>query len=81
MQRLTKYALLLKVIERKSDSDAEKQAIIDMIRHVERFVGHVNSTLRRRQEQDRLTSIAARIDCYDAFEGLKNMDDVDKVTL
>ncbi|KAK2724126.1 hypothetical protein QYM36_002459 [Artemia franciscana] len=68
MQRLTKYPLLLKAILKKTDSDDQKIALADMIRHVENFVTHVNAAMRQQQEQERLSGIVARIESYDVVE-------------
>jgi len=44
---------------------------------VERFINHVNSRMRQRQEQQRLAAILGRIDAYEVVEG--STDEVDKV--
>lgn len=44
---------------------------------MERFINHVNSRMRQRQEQQRLATIVSRIDAYEVVEG--STDEVDKV--
>ncbi|XP_072281828.1 pleckstrin homology domain-containing family G member 5 isoform X2 [Pyxicephalus adspersus] len=76
-QRLTKYPLLLKSILKKTDDPQVRESIIGMINSVERFINHVNSRMRQRQEQQRLAAIISRIDCYEAVES--STDEVDKL--
>lgn len=76
-QRLTKYPLLLKSILKKTDDHQIRESIITMINSVERFINHVNSRMRQRQEQQRLAAIISRIDSYEAVES--SSDEVDKI--
>ncbi|XP_038602894.1 pleckstrin homology domain-containing family G member 5 isoform X2 [Tachyglossus aculeatus] len=76
-QRLTKYPLLLKSVLKKTDEPRTKDAIITMIGSVERFINHVNSRMRQRQEQLRLAAIISRIDSYEVVES--STDEVDKL--
>uniref|UniRef100_A0A8C5MKX1 Pleckstrin homology and RhoGEF domain containing G5 n=1 Tax=Leptobrachium leishanense TaxID=445787 RepID=A0A8C5MKX1_9ANUR len=76
-QRLTKYPLLLKSILKKTDDLQIRESIILMINSVERFINHVNSRMRQRQEQQRLAAIISRIDSYEAVES--SSDEVDKL--
>ncbi|NXL49538.1 PKHG5 protein, partial [Podilymbus podiceps] len=76
-QRLTKYPLLLKSVLKKTDDPRARDAITAMIGSVERFINHVNSRMRQRQEQQRLASILDRIDAYEVVEG--SSDEVDKL--
>ncbi|XP_072012354.1 pleckstrin homology domain-containing family G member 5 isoform X3 [Engystomops pustulosus] len=76
-QRLTKYPLLLKSILKKTDDHQIRESIITMINSVERFINHVNSRMRQRQEQQRLAAIISRIDSYEAVES--SSDEVDKM--
>ncbi|XP_018408197.1 PREDICTED: pleckstrin homology domain-containing family G member 5 isoform X2 [Nanorana parkeri] len=76
-QRLTKYPLLLKSILKKTDDPQVRESIIAMINSVERFINHVNSRMRQRQEQQRLAAIISRIDSYEAVES--STDEVDKI--
>ncbi|XP_075695562.1 pleckstrin homology domain-containing family G member 5 isoform X2 [Rhinoderma darwinii] len=76
-QRLTKYPLLLKSILKKTDDPQIRESIITMINSVERFINHVNSRMRQRQEQQRLVAIISRIDSYEAVES--SSDEVDKI--
>ena len=65
MQRLTKYALLLKAILKKTEDEEQGETLKIMAKKVESFVSHVNSHLRQRQENERLKTIIARIDSYE----------------
>lgn len=47
------------------------------IESVERFIQHVNTCMRQRQERQRLAAVVSRIDAYEAVEG--SNDEVDKV--
>ncbi|XP_043853457.1 pleckstrin homology domain-containing family G member 5 isoform X2 [Dromiciops gliroides] len=76
-QRLTKYPLLLKSVLKKTDDPPTKEAIVTMISSVERFINHVNSRMRQRQEQQRLAAIINRIDSYEVVES--STDEVDKL--
>ncbi|XP_051844639.1 pleckstrin homology domain-containing family G member 5 isoform X2 [Antechinus flavipes] len=76
-QRLTKYPLLLKSVLKKTDDPSTKEAIVTMISSVERFINHVNSRMRQRQEQQRLAAIISRIDSYEVVES--STDEVDKL--
>ncbi|XP_066463432.1 pleckstrin homology domain-containing family G member 5 isoform X1 [Eleutherodactylus coqui] len=76
-QRLTKYPLLLKSILKKTDDHQIRESIIIMINCVERFINHVNSRMRQRQEQQRLVAIISRIDSYEAVDS--SSDEVDKI--
>ncbi|XP_053137145.1 pleckstrin homology domain-containing family G member 5 isoform X2 [Hemicordylus capensis] len=75
-QRLTKYPLLLKSVLKKTEEPLTREAIVTMISSVERFINHVNSRMRQRQEQQRLATIVSRIDAYEV-EG--STDEVDKI--
>lgn len=44
---------------------------------VERFIHHVNTCMRQRQERQRLAAVVSRIDAYEVVEG--SNDEVDKV--
>ena len=65
MQRLTKYALLLKAVLKKTEDTEQQDTLKAMAKKVEAFVSHVNSHLRQRQENERLKTIIARIDSYE----------------
>ncbi|CAG9855895.1 unnamed protein product [Phyllotreta striolata] len=77
MQRLTKYGLLLKAILRNTDEDVEKENLQTMIKMVDDFVNNVNSSLKHRQDKERLKGIIARIESYDIVESKD--DDIDKL--
>ncbi|NXJ92113.1 PKHG5 protein, partial [Corythaixoides concolor] len=76
-QRLTKYPLLLKSVLKKTDDPRAREAVTAMIGSVERFINHVNSRMRQRQERQRLAAILSRIDAYEVVEG--STDEVDKL--
>lgn len=46
---------------------------------VEGFINSVDSQMRQRQEQQKLATISARIDSYEAVEG--SSDEVEKVSM
>ncbi|XP_061162670.1 pleckstrin homology domain-containing family G member 5-like isoform X2 [Saccostrea echinata] len=68
MQRLTKYSLLLQAILRKTEDDRQRRDLLEMIGGVDKFVSHVNVTLRHKHDQERLNAIVAKIESYDAVE-------------
>ncbi|XP_053542058.1 pleckstrin homology domain-containing family G member 5 isoform X3 [Ictalurus punctatus] len=68
-QRLTKYPLLLKTILKKTDEPAAKDSLLSMVASVEHFINSVDSQMLRRQEQQKLTAISARVESYEAVEG------------
>ncbi|XP_006873173.1 PREDICTED: pleckstrin homology domain-containing family G member 5 isoform X2 [Chrysochloris asiatica] len=76
-QRLTKYPLLLKSLLRKTDEPRAKEAIVTMIDSVERFIHHVNTCMRQRQERQRLAAVLSRIDAYEVVDS--SNDEVDKL--
>ncbi|KAJ9582072.1 hypothetical protein L9F63_003574, partial [Diploptera punctata] len=77
MQRLTKYSLLLKAIHRNTENDEQRESLSLMIKCVDQFVNDVNSTLRQRQDHERLKGIIARIESYDVVE--TKDDDVERL--
>ncbi|ENN78682.1 hypothetical protein YQE_04854, partial [Dendroctonus ponderosae] len=77
MQRLTKYGLLLKAILKNTDEDVERESLQSMIRMVDEFVNNVNSSLKRRQDKERLKGIIARIESYDIVESKD--DDIERI--
>ncbi|KAL0603546.1 Pleckstrin homology domain-containing family G member 5 [Plecturocebus cupreus] len=76
-QRLTKYPLLLKSVLRKTEEPRAKEAVVVMIGSMERFIHHVNTCMRQRQERQRLAAVVSRIDAYDVVES--SSDEVDKL--
>ncbi|KAG8233237.1 hypothetical protein J437_LFUL013599, partial [Ladona fulva] len=68
MQRLTKYSLLLKAIQRHTENANDVESLDQMIKAVDEFVNGVNTTLKQRQDQERLRGIIARIESYDVVE-------------
>ncbi|KAJ8918331.1 hypothetical protein NQ315_008024, partial [Exocentrus adspersus] len=77
MQRLTKYGLLLKAILKNTEEDVERENLQTMIKMVDEFVNNVNSSLKHRQDKERLKGIIARIESYDIVESKD--DDIDKI--
>eukprot|EP00066_Takifugu_rubripes_P011847 XP_011601113.1 PREDICTED: pleckstrin homology domain-containing family G member 5 isoform X1 [Takifugu rubripes] len=76
-QRLTKYPLLLKSILKKTDEPATRDVLNSMVAVVEGFINSVDSQMRLRQEKQKLATISARIDSYEAVEG--SSEEVEKI--
>ncbi|XP_077437299.1 pleckstrin homology domain-containing family G member 5 isoform X2 [Vanacampus margaritifer] len=76
-QRLTKYPLLLKSVLKKTDEPPARDVIVSMVASVETFIDSINSHMRQRQEKQRLATISARIDSYEAVEG--SSEEVEKI--
>ncbi|KAM9351345.1 pleckstrin homology domain-containing family G member 5 [Symphorus nematophorus] len=76
-QRLTKYPLLLKSILKKTDEPSARDIVNSMVTTVEGFINSVDSQMRQRQEQQKLATISARIDSYEAVEG--SSEEVEKI--
>ncbi|XP_039280848.1 pleckstrin homology domain-containing family G member 5 isoform X3 [Nilaparvata lugens] len=68
MQRLTKYSLLLRAIQKHTEIEEHRLSLDTMIRHVDLFVNSVNTTLKRKQDMERLREISTRIEPYDVVE-------------
>ncbi|XP_050307638.1 pleckstrin homology domain-containing family G member 5 isoform X2 [Anthonomus grandis grandis] len=77
MQRVTKYGLLLKAILKNTDEDIERDSLHTMIKLVDDFVNNVNSSLKHRQDKERLKGIIARIESYDVVESKD--DDIERM--
>ncbi|XP_038577791.1 pleckstrin homology domain-containing family G member 5 isoform X2 [Micropterus salmoides] len=76
-QRLTKYPLLLKSVLKKTDEPSARDIVNSMVATVEGFINSVDSQMRQRQEQQKLATISARIDSYEAVEG--SSEEVEKI--
>ncbi|XP_061076101.1 pleckstrin homology domain-containing family G member 5-like isoform X3 [Conger conger] len=76
-QRLTKYPLLLKSVLKKTDDPATRDAVSNMVAHVEGFINSVDSQMRQRQEKQKLAAISSRIESYEAVEG--GSEEVEKI--
>ncbi|XP_017274756.1 pleckstrin homology domain-containing family G member 5 isoform X2 [Kryptolebias marmoratus] len=76
-QRLTKYPLLLKSILKKTDEQTARDTINSMVVTVEDFINSVDFQMRQRQEQQKLATISARVDSYEAVEG--SSEEVEKI--
>ncbi|XP_034733173.1 pleckstrin homology domain-containing family G member 5 isoform X7 [Etheostoma cragini] len=76
-QRLTKYPLLLKSVLKKTDEPSARDIVSSMVAAVEGFINSVESRMRQRQEQQKLATISARIDSYEAVEG--SSEEVEKI--
>uniref|UniRef100_A0A1B6DWN8 DH domain-containing protein n=1 Tax=Clastoptera arizonana TaxID=38151 RepID=A0A1B6DWN8_9HEMI len=68
MQRITKYSLLLKAIQKHTESDEHKFSLNQMISRVDMFVNSVNTTLRQKQDLEKLRGVIARIEAYDVVD-------------
>ncbi|XP_057317856.1 pleckstrin homology domain-containing family G member 5-like isoform X2 [Microplitis mediator] len=68
MQRLTKYSLLLKAVQKNTEDEEQRSELTLMIKYVDNFVASVNAALRRSEETARLASASTRLDCYDVVE-------------
>ncbi|XP_066601053.1 pleckstrin homology domain-containing family G member 5-like isoform X2 [Prorops nasuta] len=68
MQRLTKYSLLLKAVQKNTENDEQRDELSHMIKSVDDFVASVNAALRRNEEIARLASAASRLDSYDVVD-------------
>ncbi|XP_076361468.1 uncharacterized protein LOC143252742 isoform X2 [Tachypleus tridentatus] len=77
MQRLTKYSLLLKAVQRKTDNEEQSVALLEMNECVENFVSIVDTTIRQQHERERLASILSRIESYDGIEN--SNDELEKM--
>ncbi|KAK9744014.1 RhoGEF domain [Popillia japonica] len=77
MQRLTKYGLLLKAILKNTDEEVERDSLEHMIKSVDDFVNNVNSSLKQRQDTERLKGLIVRIESYDIVESKD--DDLEKL--
>lgn len=77
MQRLTKYGLLLKAVLKNTEEDVEKENLQTMIKMVDEFVNNVNSSLKHKQDKERLKGIIARIESYDIVDSKD--DDIEKL--
>ncbi|KAM9344407.1 pleckstrin homology domain-containing family G member 5 isoform 2-T2 [Pholidichthys leucotaenia] len=76
-QRLTKYPLLLKSVLKKTDEPSARDIVNSMVSTVEGFINSVDSQMRQRQEQQKLATISARIESYEAIEG--SSEEVEKI--
>ncbi|XP_041859152.1 LOW QUALITY PROTEIN: pleckstrin homology domain-containing family G member 5 [Melanotaenia boesemani] len=76
-QRLTKYPLLLKSILKRTDEPVAREIVSSMLSSVEGFINSVDSQMRQRQERQKLATISARIDSYEAVEG--SSEEVEKI--
>ncbi|KAM6981505.1 LOW QUALITY PROTEIN: pleckstrin homology domain-containing family G member 5 [Tautogolabrus adspersus] len=76
-QRLTKYPLLLKSVLKKTDEPSARDIVNSMVAAVEGFINSVDSQMRQRQERQKLATISARIDSYEAVEG--SSEEVEKI--
>ncbi|XP_075214469.1 pleckstrin homology domain-containing family G member 5-like isoform X1 [Lycorma delicatula] len=79
MQRLTKYSLLLKAIQKHTEIEEHRQSLELMIRHVDMFVNSVNTTLKQKQDMERLRGVIARIKAYDVVESKDEDEDLERL--
>ncbi|KAL6119453.1 plekhg5 [Pungitius sinensis] len=76
-QRLTKYPLLLKSVVKKTDEPSARDIVNSMVAAVEDFINSVESRMRQSQEKQKLATISARVDSYEAVEG--SSEEVEKI--
>ncbi|CAL8368192.1 unnamed protein product [Lota lota] len=76
-QRLTKYPLLLKSVLKKTDDLAARDLVSSMVVSVECFINSVDSQMRQRQDKQKLATMSARIESYEAVEG--SSEEVEKI--
>ncbi|XP_056447397.1 pleckstrin homology domain-containing family G member 5 isoform X6 [Gadus chalcogrammus] len=76
-QRLTKYPLLLKSILKKTDDTDARDLVSSMVVSVECFINSVDSQMRQRQDKQKLATMSARIESYEAVEG--SSEEVEKI--
>ncbi|KAM4610869.1 pleckstrin homology domain-containing family G member 5 isoform 2-T2 [Polymixia lowei] len=76
-QRLTKYPLLLKSVLKKTDEPSARDVVNSMVAAVEGFINSVDSQMHQRQEQQKLATISARVESYEAVEG--SSEEVEKI--
>uniref|UniRef100_A0A8C5BA43 Pleckstrin homology and RhoGEF domain containing G5 n=1 Tax=Gadus morhua TaxID=8049 RepID=A0A8C5BA43_GADMO len=76
-QRLTKYPLLLKSILKKTDDPDARDLVSSMVVSVECFINSVDSQMRQRQDKQKLATMSARIESYEAVEG--SSEEVEKI--
>ncbi|XP_049769413.1 pleckstrin homology domain-containing family G member 5 [Schistocerca cancellata] len=72
MQRLTRYSLLLRAVLRHTDDEHHATALARMITSVDEFVNNVNSSLKTKQDNEKLKALIARIESYDVVEAVKD---------
>ncbi|GFS12652.1 pleckstrin homology domain-containing family G member 5-like [Elysia marginata] len=68
MQRLLKYSLLLQAILKHTESEHDTVAIREMIESVEKLCWAANTSLKRREDYEKLEAVRKTIDLYDAIE-------------
>ncbi|XP_047138052.1 uncharacterized protein LOC100206085 isoform X3 [Hydra vulgaris] len=76
MQRITKYNLLLKVILHNTHDQEDCLALENMITQVEQFVRKINTTLRLRQEEQKLDAVLEKLELYLPIESAS--DEIEK---
>ncbi|XP_056129554.1 pleckstrin homology domain-containing family G member 5 isoform X1 [Lampris incognitus] len=76
-QRLTKYPLLLKSVLKKTDESSARDIVNSMVAIVVGFINGVDAQMHQRQEQQKLATISARIESYEAVEG--SSEEVEKI--
>uniref|UniRef100_A0A4W3H2M8 DH domain-containing protein n=1 Tax=Callorhinchus milii TaxID=7868 RepID=A0A4W3H2M8_CALMI len=78
-QRLTKYPLLLKAILKHTQQPSVRDTLTQTIAVVERFIGDINTWMRRREERKELLLLSARIQAYDVVES--GNEEVERVSV
>ncbi|MGH0136891.1 UNVERIFIED_CONTAM: hypothetical protein FKN15_019568 [Acipenser sinensis] len=78
-QRITKYPLMLKSILKRTEVSATRDSLVSMVSSVESFLHHINSLLQHKEELQKLSVAAGRIEGYEVLESAS--EEVDKVTV
>ncbi|MBN3287631.1 PKHG5 protein, partial [Polyodon spathula] len=75
-QRITKYPLMLKSILKRAEGSTTRDSLVSMVSSVESFLHHINSLLQYREELQKLSVAAGRIEGYEVLESAS--EEVDK---
>ncbi|MGH0124017.1 UNVERIFIED_CONTAM: hypothetical protein FKN15_015706 [Acipenser sinensis] len=69
-QRITKYPLMLKSILKRTEASATRDSLVSMVSSVESFLHHINSLLQHKEELQKLSVAAGRIEGYEVLESV-----------
>ena len=72
VQRITKYGILLDAIRRKTDCVEHRLLIDQCSEAVYNFVLQINSELRTRDEEEKLTAVYNRIVSFDFWDTIND---------
>uniref|UniRef100_A0A7M5WUH8 DH domain-containing protein n=1 Tax=Clytia hemisphaerica TaxID=252671 RepID=A0A7M5WUH8_9CNID len=70
LQRVTKYSLLIRAVEGKTQNEDEKEMLGKMRNRVETFVSKINSAVHMRQEHEKMLAVLARLETYAPVEAV-----------